>query len=478
MTSLHSQDVKLSAIPFAIGTTPVNKPIYPRRMTFLNQDKLVAFATMPTNIPQEMREEIIKYLHDDKDTLKAAVSPLAFSSPLAKGNKKHPIAIQFQKLLRSSPHLGKYVRFLQIFDFAPRFHALDDESEDWLSKDTVLKFCLPLLGCLRGIVISYRRGHGRAGLYEAWYPSTVRNGLVGALIQVLSLPSLILFDVEGFPLLGPALWTKHQASCVVHDENSQSLSFGSPRGQTSKLCLESLFFNVLDFNPEHNAALVKVNFDFSSLKRLSALAAFEVEGHRQVWEVIKGCLAALEELVFVPCLHFDDGYQDPIEWDKLSSLKWLDIRFHRDFHERTYEWLIESLKMKSSGNTGAEENTLTFWKGLVTVLRKRDRFPCLKNADLRVVDSDWDWAFDEEGNSIVEIFLSAVEPEDPSGPKFKFSLIRTRDEHPGFQLTHLDVSLTFLHCIVTSLARDEHPGFSADPTWMKAKHIDFEDEVW
>ncbi|KAF8906745.1 hypothetical protein CPB84DRAFT_1769522 [Gymnopilus junonius] len=247
--------------------------------------------------------------------------------------QKYPSAAQFETLLRSSPHLGQYVRYLQVLDgHAEDFDLGNDEWDDWLPNDTSLSFCLPHLVQLRGLVISHRQD---IPFWSLQMRMMVESGLVAALIDILRLPSLRLFEIECFPI------------------------------GFIQLCQ---------------------SIDYLALSKPD-------------WALIEDFELPVRYVM-----------EDPIQWDELWFLKFLDVRIECEYHQvhaggvGSLMWLIRALKEMSSASSGSRleglvvqvnyesddeciDDDLHPWKTLITMLRTRVYFPYLKRAELRIADA-------------------------------------------------------------------------------------------
>ncbi|PPQ68649.1 hypothetical protein CVT26_002933 [Gymnopilus dilepis] len=454
-----------------------------------DKSELDVGQAMPVSLPQEIKEEVIQHLHTNKPALKAcALASRALLAPSQKHlfahilllpplNKRGPNARKLKALLSTSPHLGPYVRFLEVFRYHSIADLICDSQEDWLAKDTALAYCLPLLGKLQGLVIDFKTSNfWYESSYEGSVASMVENGLVDALRRVISLPSMVLLDVGGFPFgllrhCGSGL--KH---LTLHTLRNVDLGLACPCVESipkANFALESLSFTAWDRDRAEYAAFEKTRklFDLSGLKKLSARAHFDAESHRQIWSIIEECSSTLEEFVLVPCDEIGRGAQDPIEWDKLSSLKSLDIRMRFEYHgEAAFLWLLNAVEKISSAPAGSHLESIliqvkrkskagggcdaAFLDNLERLLCKKSRFPVLKSVHLRIV-----------------AVHEAVNPED--GPNLAYEaeavaeeLAKNEDRRPHFKV---------------SLLRDRreefHPGFSPDPSWTKTTYFDLWDRI-
>jgi len=319
---------------------------------------------------------------------------------------------------------------------------------------------------LRGLLITYRRGIGNVQTNDVRYKLMVENGLLGVIQEVLRLPSLMLLDVEGLPVsfiqhCGPNIKQLALSGIrLVERSLPRPAEVDKP-----KVGLESLSFVAYNFG--HIQKTIEESFNLASLKKLSAIVR-NIGEHQQVWNVIKECLGTLEEFVLGAYSNEEDAIsKDPIEWDKLSALKSLDIRLLSEYylgdhiHSASFSWLVDSLaKMKSCSrlekilihidytlselDNELDTDDLALWQNLIGLLHETDRFPCLRKVVLRISDPGQSY---NEGDvadiiSLVEGLIKDV--KNPS-PDFKVSPAR---------------------------AREEHPGFSPDPAWTKTKYWD------
>ncbi|KAF8969695.1 hypothetical protein BDZ97DRAFT_1794706, partial [Flammula alnicola] len=231
---------------------------------------------MSAHFPPEIDDEILSHLWDKNDSLKAcslacrAFLPACQKHLLSKivlfpptDEKKRGNGARFRRLLENSPHIFKYVHYLEVID-------CKTEETEWLSKDTTLTYSLPLLRCLKALVIQYRTS-GQGGNWG----KIAR----GALDYAMNLA------------LAPATPPIDSAKTIYLDSLSVQLAnLGSniPGTTLSQGWLADMINNAL--------------IDVTKLKKLRVAADKSLETHDETWMLLSRCADSLEELAFDPAL--------------------------------------------------------------------------------------------------------------------------------------------------------------------------------
>ncbi|PPQ91651.1 hypothetical protein CVT25_013206 [Psilocybe cyanescens] len=437
--------------------------------------------SMFKRLPQELNDEILNNLRNDQAALKSCslachsfrriCQKLLFSSIVIypPSYKKRWISTAFQDLLESSPHLAQYVRYLNIIDR----HTAPKISDEWLSKDTALAACLPLLRNLRGLVIQYQKYYyyNIPGVWSAM----IRSGFVAALDAVLHLPTFKFLDLTGFPL-----------DLVRYCPNLRHLAIDDPilikvdleAGEHPKAQLESLEVfahevyslqiipdaETFDYKyPEAFVKLCNENIDITKLRRLHASAegCSHAGGHGLLAYIMQECAGTLQELVFSPSNGISWGGEsaETIQWGALRSLRKFDVSFTWEGTDGGYDytgpwpWFISACKQLFPSQSPLEEFILHIkydledddsfddegWPVLLEMLADLKRFPFLRRVDIQ---------------------LSAYKDMTT---KISSRLLALINKTPSAQL---NLSVTVLDDIYQS---DRYPGLPplADPQWSK-----------
>ncbi|KAF8969694.1 hypothetical protein BDZ97DRAFT_1794698 [Flammula alnicola] len=391
-----------------------------------------------SHLPQEIDEEILGYLRDDKDALQACslscrtflatcqkylFSKIVLSPPTDKN--KRPNGLQFQRLLTASPHLSKYIHHLEIIDHKP-------EEKEWLSQDATLIFCLPFLRWLKALVILYRTTR-QGGNWEG----IARGGLLASFLDVMQLPSMTYLHFEHLPL--PLI--KHCPSHLKHlalEEPTTDVTTGLNElvQRVKTIQLESLRIRTIDRGPTtatssdwFTQVVENTGFDVTKLKRLHAEVDGGMEELAEIWTLLKLCAGTLLELTFSPCTEsmssmsaddwgcigfvfispflvvddpnvFDIVPIDPIDWSILRALRIFNVQLDvlnasddsgDNIFLNAFPWFIGMLqKLSSSGSTIEEfavEVHYTFdgmdidlspWTEVMDLFSDQKRFPALR----------------------------------------------------------------------------------------------------
>lgn len=273
-------------------------------------------------LPQELNDEILDYLWNDTAALKScSLARRSFRKTCQKflfssiviyppSYKKQWVSTAFQDLLKSSPHLGQHVRYLNIIDR----HTAPKISDEWLSKDTALVACLPLLTKLRGLVIQYQKYYyyNIPGVWSAM----IHSGLVAAIDAVMHLPTFKFLDLTGFPL-DLVKYCPNLRHLAIDDPILIKVELDLGGDPHPKIQLESLEMfaheiyslqiipdaDTFDYKyPEAFVKLCSESVDITKLKRLHASAegCSQAGGHSLLAYIMHACAGTLQELVFSP----------------------------------------------------------------------------------------------------------------------------------------------------------------------------------
>ncbi|KAF8969671.1 hypothetical protein BDZ97DRAFT_1915215 [Flammula alnicola] len=368
---------------------------------------------MPPHIPQDIYDEVVSHLWGDDDALQAcsltcraflpSCQRFLFSNivlfPPTRNFKKFPNGHHLQQLLKASPHLCRYVHYLEVIDC-----YIENE---WLSHDRTLIFCLPLLCSLKGLAIRYR-APVRGGNWEG----IAQGGLLGALLDIMQLPSLIYLSFQSLPLVMvnhcPNL--KHLIICCLttdsvmgyssmHDDSAKSVYLDTLKVQflDSHEPMSSNSMSPTWFSDTINNTALNV----TKLKKLHAYADGNLGTHHDMWMLLKLCAGSLEELVFRPAMWIDEAEassMDPIEWSILTNLK-IFSTFIKVFLDEgdAFPWFISMLRKQSVSGSSIEEYVvqvnydlcgsdvdLSCWKEVIDLISSRNRFPRLRKLHILI----------------------------------------------------------------------------------------------
>ncbi|KAF8969675.1 hypothetical protein BDZ97DRAFT_213001 [Flammula alnicola] len=294
---------------------------------------------MSSHLPQEICDEIMRHLRGDDNALKACslacrpflpscqrflFSNIVVFPPTDK--KKRPNGHHLQRLLKASPHLCRYVHYLEIIDCHP-------EEEEWLSLDRTLIFCLPLLCRLKALAVQYRTPMERGD-----WEGIAQGGLLDALLDIMQLPSLTYLHFDCLPLgiVNHCPNLKHFALRCATTNSVMGYSC-MQNSSAQSVYLDSLKVDFL--HPvilDHPMNSISISRDWFSdtinntalnvtkLKKLHASAIGELREHHDMWMLLKLCASSLEEFAFNPATDTNKpeaSSMDPIDWSILTNLK-------------------------------------------------------------------------------------------------------------------------------------------------------------
>ncbi|PPQ68643.1 hypothetical protein CVT26_002927, partial [Gymnopilus dilepis] len=225
-------------------------------------------------LPQEVKEEILTYLWDDKRSLKrCALTARAFVDPaqkllLAKIALQAPFefsrktkqskftASRFEKLLKSKPRICQYVEHLEI-------HDTDGE---WLPKDASVLRILPLLVKLKALDVEYNK-------FSMQRPGMLPASFFTAVLSAIHRPCFEYLSLSEFPkeLIKHGQHLTHLSFCEF---TSQKLSPISCSNCTAKLSLDSLNIRYLPdgYQQESFLQTLRNNIEIKKIRRLFASA--------------------------------------------------------------------------------------------------------------------------------------------------------------------------------------------------------------
>ncbi|PPQ68638.1 hypothetical protein CVT26_002922 [Gymnopilus dilepis] len=370
-------------------------------------------APRSAKLPQEIVDEILDYLRDDKSALRAcALASHSFLHPAQKlifvqvtlispadnaTLDSHPrlSPALFESISRSSLRICSYVRHLDISD--PEREWLTNQVQSTISK------LLPRLMNLRAITVHYGE-YPHRGRVHRW-----ARDFLSALVSAIHLPSVRYLELSECPLalIGHGQRIAHFALLELTNQK-----FSRPScAQTchSKLVLHSLNLRSLpdDLDSDFVQNLRSV-IDTTKIKRLFARGEDTIVGHFVLWPVLQDCARSLEEFVFSPCCETYEkeiADQDPIDWSILTSLRYLTTTFGvasdlGDEEEAVLEdihWFLRALRQLTSSNKCLEELTiqanyafagleidLSHWNDINTMLLDRSRFPRLRKVAIQL----------------------------------------------------------------------------------------------
>ena len=273
-----------------------------------------SFTRMSFRLPLELSNEIIYYLSDNKEALKAcslagrdltALSQklifscvvICTSSPVDPSTQlRYPRVcdlggspLKFRALLDMSPHIADYIECLQMINVGP---LLDTQL---LMHNDSLPHCLPYLHKLKALVI--------CGLHR-WDDFSQETW--SSILRLLQLPSLIHLDLSAAPVgrLDRALGPNIKHLCIRHDTNFDRHFSSVPKPSISApIYLDSLMTHCSSWPPREEFSRIK-------LSRLRKLVVREVwcdpdgPGTRSLLQL---CHDSLEELTIIP--HLDGTLQ-------------------------------------------------------------------------------------------------------------------------------------------------------------------------
>ena len=263
---------------------------------------------MSFRVPQELSDEIINYLSDDKEALKACslasrnFTPLSqkfiFScvvirTPNPENSSTHPHShvwdfggspLKFRALFDTSPHIADYIECLQIVNVGPLFdHQLD-------MYNTSLPHCLPYINKLKALVI--------CGLHR-WDDFSQETW--SSFLRLFQLPSLIHLDLSAAPdwLLDNVLGPNIKHLCVRHAIDYDQHFSSVPRPSISPpIYLDSLMSHQSDRHPRREE-VSRVN-----VSQLRKLMIKEDCGDFER-NLLHRCRDSLEELTIIPYVNLD-----------------------------------------------------------------------------------------------------------------------------------------------------------------------------
>ncbi|CAA7258477.1 unnamed protein product [Cyclocybe aegerita] len=315
---------------------------------------------MTPSFPQELKEQIVDTLWNDRATLKSCslisrtftppcqrhlFSKIILQSP-RKTDVRWPLeggsSRNFERLLNVAPHIAEYVACLEIFNpFAG--------DKPWIVEESTLVSCLLHLKHLKALVLNYDP-------YWESLPEQLRSCLKDA----MQLKSLVY--VEFFCPPPPALKfgpnVRHIALLKTYIADPDSFP-GMVAQNDTPLLLTSFSvwcpFAIHDFMSGTTV--------FSKLTKLVVdLSLIRLESHGNVWPLIRACAVLLEEFVFSPCPALTKdlnvtGAGEIIDPSILTSLQRLLVHL-TDAISDPFPWLVSFLSKLASPLHPLKELTL------------------------------------------------------------------------------------------------------------------------
>ncbi|KAF8969683.1 hypothetical protein BDZ97DRAFT_1754506 [Flammula alnicola] len=371
---------------------------------------------MSAHFPPEIDDEIVSYLWDENDSLKAcslacrAFLPACQKHLLSKivlfpptDRKKRGNGARFQQLLKNSPHISKYIHYLEVIDRST-------QEKEWLSKDTTLTYSLPLLRCLKALVIQYRTSV-KGGNWER----IARGGLLGSLLDVMRLPSLTYLNFRCLPVAMvnycPSL--KHLA--LNRMMNLAVAPAMLPIDSSKTIYLDSLKVHLVDLCPISTPVTIlsqvgwladminKTQIDVGRLKKLHVEAGNDIRAHVEMKMLLSHCGDSLEELAFVPAFSSTlPGVEDPIDWSVLTKLRtfYIQIEMVCDNDEGVFydpfPWFINMITQVSSSPieefvvevnyriSPLDAVDMSSWTDVMSIFSDQKRFLRLRRLKIRI----------------------------------------------------------------------------------------------
>ncbi|KAF9528933.1 hypothetical protein CPB83DRAFT_883154 [Crepidotus variabilis] len=352
------------------------------------------------HLPFELYQKIVHELHHDPDTLKVTspasrtfsflcqqllFSSIIIRSPIQCCSEYYKFggpSSAFKNLLQSSPHIGGYVRCIEIFDWpgwtsaeslgCPR-HPRWTVKAHWIRDDLNLQFCLPLLKQLEAFTLTYRRAADSDLIWNDLPPS-----LVSAIQRVLQLSSLIYVDMEHTPLLSLMQHAdgniKH---LVIHNEtrdfaleNTAVSVANRPAVHLESLCIQLPCLIKGVEEALFDSGFLKSNISLRHLKKLALNLDGTLAEHVPVSNLLQECASSLEEIIVCPGLDASEVDPDlhnlqPVDLSKMKSLKLLSVflEFSNEgigFIYNQVPWFTNLLRSCSKTNEALEEIIVTF----------------------------------------------------------------------------------------------------------------------
>ncbi|KAF8969678.1 hypothetical protein BDZ97DRAFT_2072297 [Flammula alnicola] len=332
---------------------------------------------MSPHIPQEICDEVVSHLWGDDDALKAcSLACRAFLPPC------------------------RQFLFSNIVLFSPT----DKKKRPGLTPSLQIS-----------LAIRYRTPGG-GGDWEG----IAQGGLLGALLDIMQLPSLTYLNFQSLPLVmvnhSPNL--KHlvirylttnsvMGYSSMHDVSAKSVYLDTLKVQfpDSFLLTNSTSMSPAWFSDIINNTALNV----TKLKKLHANAAGDFRAHHDMWMLLKLCAGSLEELAFTPAIDVSEpesSSMDPIDWSILTNLKrfCIHVEVSYDYLDHddeiisdAFPWFVSMLRKQSLSGSSIEEYVvqvnydvrgsdihLSCWKEVIGLFSSRNRFPRLRKLHIRI----------------------------------------------------------------------------------------------
>ncbi|KAF9477548.1 hypothetical protein BDN70DRAFT_934117 [Pholiota conissans] len=386
-----------------------------------------------SQIPQELNDEIIGFLWDDKVALKACALTCQSFLPASQKQLFSDISIflsshraptrestgtHLRRLLEATPYLAEYVHRLEIHDLSRPCHT-----EEWLTYDRDLIYCLRHLRNLTALKIRCRDGK-----FEAQRWNHIRHGgLLEALLETLKLPTLTSLDFDCLPF-----------SLVSQCSILKQLTIRSPDADlvidnalpfSESVHPESLRLDLREPSDTSRKSERPTNWgdeirrspiDLTAVKALTIVTtAREWEEQCGAWPALKASASTLETLaleieaspgMFMLDTPFNayQAVQDPLDWSTLKALRVLHARVTVVAAQGQWglgfcnllPWVAGLLReLTSSGPSDVEELVIQVnykfldnrmvpvllpWKGLLSLVCEQARFPRLQRTRVMI----------------------------------------------------------------------------------------------
>jgi hypothetical protein len=400
---------------------------------------------MYPQIPQELNNEIIGFLRNDKAALKSCA--LTCRSFLPESQRQlfsaislypstgveRPTSSDFKRFLEAAPYLSEYVHRLEIHDLSRPDQTCD---QDLIS-------CLRYLRNLKALKVRCPQGRFDIRRWE----DIRRGGLLTALLETMKLPTLTCLDFDCLPfsLITQCPTLKHLKlrkpdPDLAVDDNMPILTCVYPESLCVDFREPSAMCRKVERRTDWAEESRKSQIDLTTLKTLSIITnAQEWEERCEAWSILKASIGTLEVLAFeveassgmfwlsrsfafmgllqvysLTITLKDTAFQartvieNPVDWSSLKALRVLQARITVvSAHDQwglgfcnLLPWLFGLLRaLTSSGSSHIEElviqvnykflddqmiAVLTLWKDILSHLFRRDLFPRLRQVHIMV----------------------------------------------------------------------------------------------